>query len=134
MTIMSEDGIVLADVGNSEYWLCFYSTIITKLDSIKDQIPLAIKLLENGTCEAANCIETARQLNLIRDNLSRLATSELVCDYKDPNNKKHKLPEISPIVTSCGNFFSTADGKDLIFEINSILCYAAIKKISVIAQ
>ncbi len=134
MTIMSNDCVVLADVGNSEYWLCFYSTIITKLDSIKDQIPLAIKLLENGTCEATDCIETARQMNLIRDNLSRLPVSELVYDYKDPNNKKHKLPKISPIVTSCGNFFTTADGKDLIFEINSILCYAAIRKVSVITQ
>ncbi len=134
MTIMSKDGIVLADVGNSEYWLLFYSTIITKLDSIKDSIPFALKFLENGTCEAADCLETARQLNLIRDKLSQLSTDELVFDYKDPANKKRKHIDISPIVTSCGNFFTTADGKDLIFELNSILCYAAYKKISVISQ
>ena len=134
MTIMSNDCVVLADVGNSEYWNCFCSTIFTKLNSMKDSIPFALKFLENGTCEADDCLETARQLNLIRDKLSQLSTDEIVFDYKDPTNKKHKNINISPIVTSCGNFFTTADGKDLIFELNSILCYAAYKKVPVISQ
>lgn len=134
MTIMSEDGQTYTDVGTSEMWNTLYSTVTTKLTGIKANISLALRFLETGTCQAENCIETAKELNLIRDKLSQLPVSELVYDYKKPTKKVPWMRNISPIVTSCGNFFTTADGKDLIFELNSVLCYASVMNISVICQ
>ena len=134
MTIMSSDGLLCVDIGNYNIWNCLYSTVITKLQYIKADIQSAVSFLESGNCSAEKCIETAKQLNLIRDHLSKYSPSELVFDYKNPSTKAPWDGNISPIVTSCGNFFTTADGKDLIFELNSVLCYCSIKKIAVICQ
>lgn len=30
---------------------------------------------------------------------------------------------MSPVITSCANLYTTKDGRDLLFEIVSILCY-----------
>ena len=79
-------------------------------------------------------METARQLNLVRDNLSGLPVTEIVYDMKKPLKKAPWKDNISTIVTSCGNIFTTADGKDLIFELNTVLCYCGIKGQAVICQ
>ena len=134
MTILSEDGAVFVDVGDYDILNCLYSTVIVKLDDIKDDIALAISFLKNGTCTSKCCIETARELNIVRDRLSNIPVSELIYDYKNLKKKAPWINKINPIVTSCGNLFTTADGKDLIFELNTLLCYCNIKKISVIIQ
>lgn len=134
MTILSEDGAVFVDVGDYDILNCLYSTVIVKLDDIKDDIALAISFLKNGTCTSKCCIETARELNIVRDRLSNIPVSELIYDYKNLKKKVPWINKINPIVTSCGNLFTTADGKDLIFELNTLLCYCNIKKISVIIQ
>ena len=131
MEIISADEKRYVDVGNSDIWNCFYSTVITKLKELSDDIPLALLFLKNKECEPENCIETARQMDLIRDNLSKLSINELVYDYNKPKKKAPWQGNLSPIITSCGNFFTTADGKDLIFEINTVLCYCGIKKMNV---
>lgn len=134
MTIISEDDRVYVDVGSYDVWNCLYSTIITNLTNMNNKIALAISFLESGTCSPSNCIETARELNLIRDALSALPISSIVYDHTKPTKKAPWIKNISPIITSCGNFFITADGKDLIFELNTVLCYCGVKKISVITQ
>lgn len=134
MIITSEDRHIYAEIGNYEIINCFYSTIIINLKNDLDGIGLAINFLENGHCKAQDCIETAREFNLIRDRLSLIPVDMLVYDMNTPSKKAPWHGNISPIVTSCGNFFTTADGKDMIFEINKVLCYASIKRISVLFQ
>ena len=134
MTILSEDDRMIVDVGGFDIWNSLYSTVITRLAHMKSEIVLAIAFLESGTCLPSNCIETARELNLIRDALSQIPPSEAVYDHKKPALKAPWLSNISPIITSCGNLFTTADGKDLISELNTVLCYCSIKKIPVVTQ
>ena len=134
MTIISEDDQMYVNVGGYDIWHCFYSTVIEKLEMMRNEIALAISFLENGTCAPSDCIETARELNLIRDRLAQIPPTELVYDVRNPAKKAPWTNRISPIVTSCGNFFTTADGKDLIFELNALLCYCSVKQISVLAQ
>lgn len=131
MTIISEDQKKVLDVGNYEMWMCFYSTIISNLNHIADECSLAVNFLKKGKCESSDCMETARQLNIIKDGLSRLSIDKIVYDYTDTKKKAPWINKISYIVTSCGSFFTTAEGRDLISEINVVLCYAAIRKISV---
>jgi len=134
MTIFSEDRKVYADIGNYSYWNCFYSTIVVKLKKLKKEILQALSFLENVECKPIDCIETARQLNLIRDNLSKISPKELVYDLNDLSKRPPWEGNISPVVTSCGNFFTTADGKDLIYELNVVLCYCAINDMSVTCE
>lgn len=134
MTIISEDDRMYVDIGSFDIWNSLYSTVITRLAYMKSEIGLAISFLENGTCSPNDCIETARELNLIRDSLSQFPPTEVVYDYKNPLKKAPWLNNINPIITSCGNLYTTADGKDLIFELNTILCYCSIKKVALITQ
>lgn len=87
MIITSEDGKVYVDIGSTEIWICFYSTIITKMGSIKKDIVLALEFIKNGQCEAKNCLEVAREFNLIRDKLSLFSVEELVYDMNNPSKK-----------------------------------------------
>lgn len=38
---------------------------------------------------------------------------------------------LSNVITSCANLYTTADGKDLLYEVVSILCYAEVAAVSV---
>lgn len=41
---------------------------------------------------------------------------------------------LSGIVTSCGNLYTTLDGKDLLYEVVCVLTYAYYKKVDVLSQ
>ena len=70
----------------------------------------------------------------MRDKLSNYPPEELVYDINDRSKHAPWEGNISPVVTSCANFYTTADGKDLLFEIVSILTYGAYMKTAVCAR
>lgn len=131
MKLLTSDERKILEIGTNDYLYCFYSTIVANLSKNLKEISLAIDFLKDGKCKGSAGYETARQFNLIRDQLSRLRTNKIVYDIENVNKKAPWGNNISPVVTSCGNFFVTSEGKDLIFEITSILCYAQIKKVDV---
>lgn len=112
-------------------WICLYSTVTARLPKLKKKTALAVSFLQTGACASIDCWETARQINLIRDGLSACPVSDLVYDLKEPKKKAPWDGQISSVVTSCGNFFTTADGKDLLYELTVLLCYASVKKVDV---
>lgn len=131
MIIVSEDNKRMVEIGTSDIWHSVYSTIEVRLGRFKKKVPLAIAFFENGKCEWVNAMETARQFNLIRDELSQFEPEKAVYDC---NNLKLAAPwknKLSPVITSCANLYTTADGEDLLFEVVSILCYASIKRVNV---
>ncbi len=55
----------------------------------------------------------------------------------DIDDRKKEVPwkgNISSAITSCANLYTTSDGKDLLFELVSVLVYADIKIQSVHAH
>ena len=131
MKLITSDEKRVLEIGNNDYLYCFYSTIYTNLSKQSKDISLAIDFLKEGKCKGSDGHEIAREFNLIRDRLSKLDISKIVYDMSNAKAKAPWEDNISPIITSCGNFFVTSEGKDLIFEITSILCYAQIKKVDV---
>lgn len=131
MVIASSDNKKHVDVGNYTIWHAVYSTVICRLNDSERLFPDAIDFLETGKCEPDMAQKTARQINLIRDHLALIPPEEAVYDNDHPHIDAPWKNRISPVVTSCANLFTTADGKDLLFEIVSILVYASIAKISV---
>lgn len=126
MIIMSSNGKRIVDVGRYDIWFSLYSTVDLKMGLFKRKVPLALSFLATGCCKADSAQETARQMNLIRDELSRLSPDKAVYDKNDPKKEAPWKDHISPIVTSCSNLFTTADGHDLLCELVSILTYASI--------
>lgn len=134
MEIVTSDGKRFFDAGSAEDWKSLHSTVRVLLSDYKENIPLVFDFFEKGRCEGAVAQETARQFNLVRDALSKFAPKEAVYDYESPQDPIPWIDSISPIVTSCANLYTTAEGQDLLFELVSILTYASIKKVSVEAE
>ena len=125
MIIVSSDDKRCVSIGSSSVFHSLYSTVLVRLTKNLDQYPLAIGFFEEKVCEPQNGIQTARQFNLIRDALAKFPPEKAVYDYKDKKRKAPWVDNVSPVVTSCANLYTTEDGKDLLFEIVSILTYAA---------
>jgi len=123
MIIASSDFNKTVEVGNSEVLHSLFSTVIVRLDYYMNNIELACKFLKEGRCDPADAAETARQFNLIRDELSQIPPDKAVYDYSHPEKEAPWKGKLSSAITSCGNLYTTADGKDLIHEITSVLCY-----------
>lgn len=131
MNIITSDYTRTIDVGSTDFYKALYSTAIGRIGSLKRSTPLALEFLKTGKCKATQGYETARQLNLIRDKLSQVAPGKMIYDIDNPQAKAPWGDNISPVITSCGNMFTTADGKDLIYELVSILCFAQITEVDV---
>ena len=134
MTLLTSNNQRSVNVGTSDIWHSLYSTVCINLKRKTRHISLAVRFLKSGTCSSADAMETARQFNLIRDMLSQFSPNDLVYDLDNPKGPAPWDHKISPVVTSCANFYTTADGGDLLYEIVSILCYAGIAGVSVSAQ
>ena len=124
MIIVSSDEGRYVDVGSESIWFSVYSTVEVRLKSIKKEIRHAIHFLETGSCKAMDAYETARQFNLIRDAFAHIKPENAVFNKDDLLLQAPWSNNLSGIVTSCGNLYTTADGKDLLFEVVSILTYA----------
>jgi hypothetical protein len=87
--------------------------------------------LKTGKCSHKDAYETARQINLIRDAFSQIAPSQAIYNKDDLSERAPWADNLSGIVTSCGNLYTTADGKDLLYELVCILTFAHYKKVDV---
>ena len=131
MELFTEDGKRNVNIGNSETWYSVYSTLMVRTGGFVRKVPYAVEFFKSAGCSSERCLETARQINLVRDKLSNYSPEEAVYDMNDLAKRAPWEGNISPVVTSCANLYITADGKDLLFEIVSILTYGAYMKTAV---
>lgn len=134
MIVTTADNKRYVDVGTAGIWHSVLSTADVRLASMKKHISLALNFLESGKCSANDAYETARQINLIRDAFSQIAPSNAVYDRDKPTLAAPWSKSLSGIVTSCGNLYTTSDGKDLLYEVVCILTYAHYKGVDVLSQ
>lgn len=132
MTIMSSDGERYVDVGSYDIWYSVLSTAEVRLAPMKNDIDLALDFLNTGRCSCEKAYETARQFNLIRDAFSQIDPSNAVYNKDKPSMAAPWSNNLSGIVTSCGNLYTTSDGKDLLNEVVCLLTYAHYKKVDVL--
>lgn len=131
MNIVSSDAKKSISLGGSETWQTLCSTIYYHLSSSEQQLSHAFKFIKSCHCRSQDCLDTAREFNIVRDLLSQLKPDQIVYDYKDPKKLPPWGDKISPIITSCANYLTTGDGDDLLAEIVKILTYAAYAKTNV---
>lgn len=131
MRLVTKDGKRLVDIGGSDIWTSVYSTAVESFGLKKRKVSLALKFMETGKCDGKDGYEVARQFNLIRDELATVPPEKAVYDIHDRKKKAPWDGKISPVITSCANLYTTADGKDLLYEVVAILCYAKIAESSV---
>lgn len=131
MTLISSDSKRYVDIGSEAIWhSVLYTTDLIPRD-IVTKIPLAIELLSNRKCSHKDALETARQINLLRDAFSRIAPENVIIGKNNKRLSAGQIANLSPVTTSCGNLYTTSDGKDLLFELVCILTYAHYAEVEV---
>ena len=125
MNIVSSNAKYSISLGGADTWQTLCSTIRHHLSSNKKQLSNAFAFLKNGCCMNRDCMETAREFNLIRDELAKLSPDQIVYDEKEPKKQPPWGNNISPVITSCANYLTTGDGDDLLAEIVKILVCSA---------
>jgi len=131
MIIASSDKKRFVDLGSYSVWKSLYSTVRTYIDMDGSKYPSAMVFFESVSCQGNDGYKVGRQINHIRDELSQIPPEKSVYDLDNPGLKAPWEGKISPVITSCANLYTTADGKDLLYEIVSILVYAQIMNVSV---
>ncbi len=131
MILITSDEKRTVDIGSYEIWKCLYSTVAIRLDYYADKIPLALAFLKTGRCIYQNANDIARQINLVRDALAAIPPEKAVYDADDITRNAPWFGNLSPVITSCNTMFTTADGKDLLYELVCILCYAGIREVDI---
>lgn len=131
MRLYSKDGKKSVNIGGGDIWKAVYSTAVSCIDKKRKKYPLAFDFLETGKCDGNQGYDVARQINLLRDELSQFSPEKAVYDIDNPKMVAPWKGKLSPVVTSCANMFTTADGEDLFYEIVVILCYAKVAKTDV---
>lgn len=134
MVIQSSDNKRFIDVGSDIIWDALAATVSVRLHFYKDHIPLAMQFLTTKHCAAEDALQTAVQFNLIRDEFSKFRPTEVLFDQFDHSKRAPWGDQISEVVTSLAHYFITSDGKDLLYEIVSILCYADVLNLGVFSS
>ncbi len=131
MILFSYDRKRIVDIGRSDYWKCFVSTIIYNIPDSLDKYLEAMNFLKTGKCKHQDGYFIGRQINSIRDELAGFKPENVIYDIEDTTQNPPWSRNLSPVITSCANYFITADGKDLIFEIVGLLQYSEIMEVDI---
>ncbi len=134
MIIRTDKSEKVIDVGSNDILHALYSTIIGNLEKYYSEIEDAVDFLNERKCSNNKALECARQFNLIRDYLSQIKPENAIYDINDLTRTAPWDGNLSPVITSCGNMYLTSDGKDLLFEIVSVLTYAYYFGVDVIIE
>lgn len=131
MHIITKDSERVINVGTNDILFSLYSTVMVKLKNNYSELSDAISFFQTGKCKYDNALNCARQINLIRDKLSQISPDDSVYDMNDMSKEAPWKGKLSPIITSCGNMFTTTDGKDLLYEMVCIMTYSYHSKVDV---
>ncbi len=134
MHIITKDSKRIINVGTNDIMFSVYSTVMIKLKDNCSEISDAISFLQTGECRSINALECARQINLIRDKLSQINPNDAVYDMNNISKEAPWKGKLSPVITSCGNMFTTSDGKDLLYEMVCILTYSYYQNVDVLIE
>ena len=128
MIIVSSDSKKYISVGGADTWQTLCSTIHYHLGSHKNEITHVWNFLKTGHCAKFDCLNAAKEFNLVRDALSAIKPDQIVYDENDPTRLPPWGKEISPVITSCSNYLTSGDGDDLLAELVKLFTYAAYVK------
>ena len=128
---MTEDYKRSVDIGTYTIWHSLYSTIMGRIKDGKELSPVTLEFLKNGCCESHYAKDISEEIQYLRDRLATIPPNEAIYDINNPSVDAPWKNNISPDVTSCANLFTTADGKDLLTEMISILCFAGETKVDI---
>ncbi len=116
MSVGIKVGSITDEIGTSDFFHAFFSTVSANLESEgwATRFPVVLGKLYQGDLEASLANQAISELAQIQKELSQLEPSRVVWDIEHPSRQPPWGNEISSEITSLANYFVTSTGRDLI--------------------
>ena len=118
------------ELGEPAFLKAFFSTVFVKLEG-EDwgwRFPVLMRDFYSGRLSREKATAAADELAALREGLKAFKPEELVWDFEDRTRRPPWGDDISPQITSLGNYFVTSDGKDLLDVLQQAFTTAARKQ------
>ena len=104
------------EIGSPEFFNAFFSTVAVRAEGERwgSRYPTVMNDLYAGSVEPARAELALRELDSIRQDLSRQGPKQVVWDFENRSARPPWGDDISPAITSLADYFVTSDGRDLI--------------------
>jgi len=118
------------EIGSGSFFKSFFSTIFVKLEEERwgSRFPVVMNEFYSGRLKYEQAKDALKELQAIQQMLSEYSPDQIVWDFE----KREAVPpwgdNISPTITSLGNYFVTSDGKDLFFVLKRVFSAAEIHR------
>ena len=116
MAVGIKVGNIIDEIGTSDFFHAFFSTVSANLESKGwgTRFPNVLGELYQGHVDTKLVKSAISELNKIQSELAELKPDKLVWDIENPNKQPPWGTDISPEITSLSNYFITSTGRDLI--------------------
>ncbi len=116
MSIGIKVGNITDEIGTSDFFHSFFSTICFNLEESKwgKRFPVLLNNLYQGTLDSELALKAIGELNEIQKELSKLDPSKVIWDINELSKEPPWGPNISEEIHSLENYFVTSTGRDLI--------------------
>ena len=116
MSVGIKVGSITDEIGTSEFFHAFFSTVSANLESEgwATRFPILLGKLYQGDLEPGLANQAVSELTQIRKELSEFEPDRVVWDIENRAKQPPWGNEISSEITSLANYFVTSTGRDLI--------------------
>lgn len=115
MTVGFKVGSITDEIGSSDFFHAFFSTIATRLEPAWGaRFPVLMTKLYGGRLTRDEAEAALAELTIIQTELSRFKPKQVVWDIEDRTKAPPWGFRIAPNITDLSNYFVTSTGRDLI--------------------
>lgn len=121
MSVGIKVGSITDEIGTSDFFHAFFSTVSSTLESEgwASRFPALLGKLYQGNLDASLAKSAISELRQIQSELAAFRPDKVVWDIENPNPNKQPPwgSNISPEITSLANYFVTSTGRYISKEI-----------------
>lgn len=115
MTVGIEVGSIVDEIGSSDFFHAFFSTVSVRLEpEWGGRFPNLMRHLYDGEIRQEAAADALAELSVIRAELAKFKPDQVVWDANDRSKVPPWGSKISPTITDLSNYFVTSTGRDLI--------------------
>ena len=115
MTVGFKVGSITDEIGSSDFFHAFFSTIAVRLElAWGARFPVLMTKLYQGELRQEDAVLALGELATIQSELRAFPPSQIVWDNDDKSKSPPWGTEIAATITDLSNYFVTSTGRDLI--------------------
>lgn len=115
MTVGFKVGSIIDEIGSSDFFHAFFSTIAVRLEPVWGaRFPVLMTKLYQGELRQEDALMALSELATVQSELRAFAPSQIVWDIDDKTKSPPWGTEIASTISDLSNYFVTSTGRDLI--------------------